>query len=275
MRRPRKIFAMVCSLYLSGCSGFVGLPVQTFNAPAYRRIVTQYLTPEGLQTLAKYESSGNPLAQNPKSTASGLYGFLTSTWQTFAPQAGVDLSIYPTAKSAPADIQTQVALITPVSNWTCPRCDPGFTNQLASNPQWLSNTPVTDATSSGNGFTSTLTMPDPTISNNPGSTYTPAYDPNNPQTWSWYGLPNPYGNTTDLGAGTGNQPSVGQTLGGLSGSLGGIGTAISGITSTLSNPSFWQRVAIVIVGLIVLVGALILLGARSYEHSGAPVIVPA
>lgn len=31
--------------------------------------------------IAKYESGGNPRAQNPRSSASGLYGFIDSTWR--------------------------------------------------------------------------------------------------------------------------------------------------------------------------------------------------
>ena len=57
------------------------------------------------------------------SSASGLYGFLTGTWQTYAPQAGVNISQYPYAYTAPASVQTQVAAITPISNWTCAGCN--------------------------------------------------------------------------------------------------------------------------------------------------------
>ncbi len=35
-----------------------------------------------LAYIKQKESSGNPTAQNPKSSAYGLYGFLDSTWKT-------------------------------------------------------------------------------------------------------------------------------------------------------------------------------------------------
>lgn len=64
---------------------------------------------DALPLISKYESGGDPLAQNPTSTASGAYQIINGTWQQFAPQAGVSLLLYPTAKSAPLDVQTQVA----------------------------------------------------------------------------------------------------------------------------------------------------------------------
>jgi hypothetical protein len=45
----------------------------------------------------------------PASSASGYYQILKGTWQQFAPQVGVSLSQYPTAMSAPLDLQTKVA----------------------------------------------------------------------------------------------------------------------------------------------------------------------
>ena len=62
-----------------------------------------------LDFISKYESDGNPTAQNPTSSASGLYQFINSTWRSYASKIGVDTSVYPTAKSAPADVQTAVA----------------------------------------------------------------------------------------------------------------------------------------------------------------------
>lgn len=113
--------------------------------------MAQFFTPTGLQLLQGFESSGNPTAQNPSSSASGLYGFLKGTWQQYAPQAGVDTSIFPTAKSAPADVQTQVAAVTPVSNWTCPGCDPGITNAIANDPSLVASVPLAAASNGGGG----------------------------------------------------------------------------------------------------------------------------
>jgi hypothetical protein len=59
--------------------------------------------------IEQYESGGNATAQNPTSTASGAFQIINGTWQQFAPQAGVNLAQYPTAKSAPIGVQTKVA----------------------------------------------------------------------------------------------------------------------------------------------------------------------
>lgn len=71
--------------------------------------------------IAQAESGGNPYAVNPLGTSSGnaqgLYQITTGTWQDFAPGAGVDLSQYPTALSAPASVQQQVASTIPLSRW--------------------------------------------------------------------------------------------------------------------------------------------------------------
>lgn len=71
--------------------------------------------------IAQAESGGNPYAVNPFVTSSGnaqgLYQITTGTWQDYAPQAGVNLGQYPTALSAPVDVQTQVASGIPLSRW--------------------------------------------------------------------------------------------------------------------------------------------------------------
>ena len=114
----------------------------------------EFFTPVGLQTLSGFESGGISTAQNPSSTASGLYGFLNSTWQEFAPQVGVDTALYPTAASAPGDVQTQVAAITPASNWLCPGCDAGITQAVSADPSLLTTIPGTgiDVTSLNQDF---------------------------------------------------------------------------------------------------------------------------
>lgn len=64
-----------------------------------------------LNLIVSRESGGNPTAQNPGSSASGLPQFILGTWQTFGAWAGVNLTQYPTAKSAPAAVQLAVALL--------------------------------------------------------------------------------------------------------------------------------------------------------------------
>lgn len=57
------------------------------------------------------ESGGNPTAKNPNSSASGLFQFILSTWQSFGSLAEVNLSQYPTMASAPVAVQQAVALL--------------------------------------------------------------------------------------------------------------------------------------------------------------------
>jgi len=72
--------------------------------------VAELKNPDILRALRGSEgANGNPEAKNPNSTAGGLYQYLDSTWQKQAPLAGVDIKQYPTARSAPAEIQHQVA----------------------------------------------------------------------------------------------------------------------------------------------------------------------
>jgi len=64
-----------------------------------------------LWLIAERESGHNPTATNPNSSATGLFQFILGTWQSFATLAGVDITQYPTAASAPAVIQQTVALL--------------------------------------------------------------------------------------------------------------------------------------------------------------------
>ena len=69
-------------------------------------------------TIAQAESGfRNIVSGTAGSTASGIYQINNPTWRQFAPQAGVDLSQYPTALSAPTDVQTQVASVIPLARW--------------------------------------------------------------------------------------------------------------------------------------------------------------
>ncbi|MDE9366365.1 transglycosylase family protein [Luteipulveratus sp. YIM 133132] len=58
-----------------------------------------------LEAIKQCESGGDYTAQNPSSSASGAYQFLTSTWQSLNASQG-----YATAASAPASVQDAAAL---------------------------------------------------------------------------------------------------------------------------------------------------------------------
>jgi hypothetical protein len=73
-------------------------------------------------TIERVESGGQNIVtriQPPGggNTASGYYQIINSTWQQYARQAGVDTNLYPTAMSAPKDVQTQVASQIPLRAW--------------------------------------------------------------------------------------------------------------------------------------------------------------
>src|SRR5581483_8270173 len=81
-------------------------------------------------------------ATNPYSTASGAYQFTNPTWRRYASAAGVDLSQYPTAASAPPAVQdavfNQAVSQNGLGDWTCPGCNPALTNYLQANPSQAS-----------------------------------------------------------------------------------------------------------------------------------------
>jgi hypothetical protein len=115
----------------SGGAGTPGLPFRagadTGDAPTLRLASA----PSGssrdalLDTIARYESGGRNIMQgivppeggyNPSvgrvtgpSTAQGPWQITNSTWRDAAPKAGVDTDKYPTAMSAPVDVQRTVA----------------------------------------------------------------------------------------------------------------------------------------------------------------------
>lgn len=86
--------------------------------------------------VAHYESSdcANPSVVNPTSNAGGCYQFLPSTWRTWAPQAGIDLSAYPTADKAPVSVQTAafnaMYQARSFADYTCAGCDPKLSAAL-------------------------------------------------------------------------------------------------------------------------------------------------
>jgi hypothetical protein len=61
-----------------------------------------------LSLISKYESGGRNI-KNPTSSASGPWQFINSTWREMAPKEGVDITQYPTAMSAPVEVQKRVA----------------------------------------------------------------------------------------------------------------------------------------------------------------------
>ena len=81
-----------------------------------------------LALIAQYESSDNPTAQSTTSTASGLFGDITSTWAEALSLCGCGTTDqYPTAATAPASVQiaANAALIDQdgLSPWLCSGCD--------------------------------------------------------------------------------------------------------------------------------------------------------
>jgi hypothetical protein len=186
-----------------------------------------YWSPTALGPLAQSESSGNAsLIHFPNNTAwggsstagssaSGLYGFTTPTWQTYAPQAGVDISQYPYAYTAPASVQSQVASVTPISNWTCPGCN-STANTLALSPGNVSSSPM-DPGNVANLKPGAALAPGYFSVDQPGAQPPSTSAGTNPTT----GLPNDTSNLYGSDAPNGIDPATGQpyasmTLGGQS-----------------------------------------------------------
>jgi len=71
--------------------------------------VSEANIPQILATIRKRESNNNYTAHAKKGSASGAYQFIDSTWRSMAKAAGVDTSQYPTAMSAPPELQDKVA----------------------------------------------------------------------------------------------------------------------------------------------------------------------
>ena len=65
------------------------------------------------------DSKGLTLAQggNPSEISQGYAQIQTATWRDFAKQAGVDVNQYPTATSAPREVQLQVASVIPLNRF--------------------------------------------------------------------------------------------------------------------------------------------------------------
>lgn len=67
-------------------------------------------TQDPLALIQQYENAGgDPTLKNQSSSASGLYQMLDGTWQQWAGAVGIDTKTYPTAGSAPVELQHQAA----------------------------------------------------------------------------------------------------------------------------------------------------------------------
>jgi hypothetical protein len=63
-----------------------------------------------LKCVIRHESHGNPRAENPVSSASGLFQFIDGTWRHYAARVP-SARRYGHAASAPARVQWEVALL--------------------------------------------------------------------------------------------------------------------------------------------------------------------
>jgi hypothetical protein len=104
--------------------------------PAIAQSASSLINPLGF--IAYYESTYNPTASNPASSATGLFQDLSSTWAQALADCGAQcgtLSQYPTAASAPANVQiaANAALIDQqgLSAWLCNGCNGPFSSLVA------------------------------------------------------------------------------------------------------------------------------------------------
>ena len=77
-----------------------------------------------MDLIANLESGNRNIPQSIKdknsaagTPAGGFFQIIDPTWRTYAAKAGIDLNQYPTAMSAPRDIQAKVASAIPVNQW--------------------------------------------------------------------------------------------------------------------------------------------------------------
>lgn len=93
-----------------------------------------------LSTIAKFESGNKNIVNylynsNPsKYSASGYFQITNTTWRGIAPTAGINLSQYPTAMSAPYSVQEKAAGALYAkggfSDWTCQGCNTPLRNYV-------------------------------------------------------------------------------------------------------------------------------------------------
>jgi hypothetical protein len=127
----------------------------------------------------RFESGGDYTAQNPNSTASGAYQFVNPTWRSYASQIGVDTGQYPTAGSAPPEVQDQVFAQAVskrgLGDWTCHGCNPRLSAYLsATQGQQTGPGPAL----SGATQDAPVSVPQPTAAvSAPAAPAAPAFDP--------------------------------------------------------------------------------------------------
>lgn len=205
------------------------------------------------QLVQNFESGGNYSAVNPNpapgsSAASGAYQFVDSTWQRYANQIGVDTSAYPTAASAPANVQDQVfnqaVSQNGLGDWTCTGCNAPLSNYLASNPDQAS-LPVFAGGSGGGG----------TTTDNGGGT--PGYGQQILNGLNTLGNTNPFNMITNPVGSVGG--AVMSTPAGASAVNGAVQTGVSSVFAWLLS----SRVALAVLAVIFIGGAILLFAIRS------------
>lgn len=122
-----------------------------------------------------FESSGGTDCSPSPTGAEGCYQIVGSTWRTYAPQAGVDTSLYPTAGTAPQSVQDRVFSTMVgqrgLADYTCPGCNAPLTSYVNANPYVASLPIFSDASASSTGAGGDTLTIDPNYST------TPSYPP--------------------------------------------------------------------------------------------------
>lgn len=100
-----------------------GVPTPPGGVPRWQTMQPgQLYSPQGLPPLfyaiARPESGLNNRNVGDGGLATGYLQIQTPTWRDFAPKAGVDLNRWPTAASAPIQVQWAVAQTIPLNRWT-------------------------------------------------------------------------------------------------------------------------------------------------------------
>jgi hypothetical protein len=132
------------------------------------------------------DSRGLTLAQggNPSEISQGYFQIQNhpgGTWSTYARKAGVDLSQYPTPRSAPLEVQWKVAQMIPISAW-------GHDTQVALQRRgfrYSPNTPLGQVAQQNGGVNPTAVASTPSPATSRGAPGTPPaniriHDPDNP-----------------------------------------------------------------------------------------------